>query len=76
MSGFDYVLLALVLGGVAFQVWLTVRVWKNRFYERSQKVLQSQLIWLLPVVGAVLVYSLMPPEEEDPKRKANTHLRG
>ncbi len=75
MSGFDYVLAALVLALVAFQVWLTVRIWKNRFYERSQKVLQSQLIWLLPVVGAVLVYSLMP-EEEDPKRKTNTHLRG
>ena len=75
MSGFDFVLGLLVLFGVGFQVWLTVRVWKNRFYERSQKVMQSQLIWLLPVVGAVLVYSLMP-EEEDPKRKTNTHLRG
>ena len=75
MSGFHFVLGLLVLFGVGFQVWLTVRVWKNRFYERSQKVMQSQLIWLLPVVGAVLVYSLMP-EEEDPKRKTNTHLRG
>ena len=73
MSPMDFLLAALVLFAVVFQVWLTVRVWKSRLYERSQKVLQSQVIWLLPVVGAVLVYSLMP--EEDKPRRDSTHQR-
>lgn len=73
MSAIDVLLGALLLATVVFQVWLTVRVWRSRLYERSQKLLQSKLIWLLPVVGAVLVYSLMP--EEDKPRRQSTHLR-
>jgi hypothetical protein len=72
MSLIDFLLGALVLAALVFQIWLTVRVWKSRSCERSQKVLQSKVIWLLPVVGAVLVFSLMP--EEDEPRRQNTHL--
>lgn len=75
MSGFDFVYGLLLLGLVAAQIWLTVKVWRSKSYERSQKVLQSKLIWLLPVVGAVLVFSLMP-EEEDDYRRPNNELRG
>lgn len=75
MSGFDFVFGLLLLGLVAAQIWLTVKVWRSKSYERSQKVLQSKLIWLLPVVGAVLVFSLMP-EEEDDYRRPNNELRG
>jgi len=42
---------------VAFQSWLTVRVFRSSMFERRQKVLQAQLIWLLPIVGAGLVFS-------------------
>jgi hypothetical protein len=72
MSSFDFLLGGLVVAAVAFQVWLTVSVWRNRLYERSEKILQSKVIWLLPVIGAVLVYSLMP--EEDAPRRPDTHL--
>jgi hypothetical protein len=73
MSSGDLLLAFLLLGALAFQVWLTVRVWRNRFYERGEKLLQSKLIWLLPVIGAVLVYSLMP-EEEEPRRPDSNGL--
>jgi hypothetical protein len=72
MSTIDFLLGALVLAGLGFQIWLTIRVWRSRSWERSQKILQSKLIWLLPVVGAVLVFSLMP--EEDEPRRQNTQL--
>ncbi|MFO0569698.1 MAG: hypothetical protein U0263_28875 [Polyangiaceae bacterium] len=74
MNGFDVVSGLLLLGLVAGQVWLTVRVWRSQSYERSQKILQSKLIWLLPVVGAVLVFSLMP--EEDDFARPKKELRG
>lgn len=75
MSGFDLVYGVLLLGLVAAQVWLTVKVWRSTSYERSQKILQSKLIWLLPVVGAVLVFSLMP-DEDDELGRAKKELRG
>ena len=74
MSTSDFVFGAGILGIVLIQIWLTVRVWKSKSYERSQKVLQSKLIWLLPIVGAVLVYSLMPPEEDE-YRRPRSHLK-
>jgi hypothetical protein len=73
MTLIDFLLAVLVLAALAFQIWLTVRVWKSRTSDRSQKVLQSKVIWLLPVVGAVLVFSLMPEEEE--YHRTDTHLR-
>lgn len=74
MESFDIAATLALLALCAVQVWLTVRVWKSPSYERSQKVLQSKLIWLLPVVGSVLVFSLMPEEDDLPKPR--THLRG
>ncbi|MBI3204590.1 MAG: hypothetical protein IT377_15175 [Polyangiaceae bacterium] len=75
MTGFDFVYGVLLLGLVAAQVWLTVKVWRSASYERSQKILQAKLIWLLPVVGAVLVFSLMPDEDDTLGRPKN-ELRG
>lgn len=75
MTGFDFVYGLLLLGIVAAQIWLTVRVWRSHSYERSQKILQSKLIWLVPIVGAVLVFSLMP-DEDDSLRRPKNELRG
>jgi hypothetical protein len=74
MSGFDVAATVALVALLAVQIWLTVRVWKSPSYERSQKVLQSKLIWLLPVVGAVLVFSLMPDEDDPPRPR--TQLKG
>jgi hypothetical protein len=73
MAPLDVFLGALLVFAVGFQIWLTRRVWKSRSFERSQKILQSKVIWLLPVIGAVLVFSMMP--EEDEPRRQNTHLK-
>ena len=75
MTGFDFVYGVVLLGLVAAQIWLTIKVWRSGSYERSQKILQSKLIWLLPVVGAVLVFSLMP-DEDDSLRRPKKELRG
>jgi hypothetical protein len=40
-------------------------------YERKQKVWQAQLIWLLPVIGAGLVFTILQEDdqaERDAKR--------
>jgi len=67
MDLFDGILGALLLALASFQAWLTVRVWKSRLFERKQKILQSQLIWLLPIIGAGLVFTILIEEERSNK---------
>jgi hypothetical protein len=54
---------AVVLAVLAFQIFVTVRVWKSAGFERPQKVNQSRLIWLLPMLGSVIVFSVLTDED-------------
>jgi hypothetical protein len=53
---------------LAFQARTTFRVWRSRLFDRSQKVAQSQLIWLLPLIGAVIVSSVLEDEAKRDER--------
>lgn len=72
-----HVLIGLVLLGVlGFQVWLTARVWRSNAFEREQKLWQSKLIWLLPVLGAAIVFSVLVQEDQAARPTGSkTHLR-
>jgi putative copper export protein len=74
MLPFDVIVIAAVLGVVAFQAWLTHRVFKSNLYERKQKIAQAQLIWLLPILGAGLVFSVLQ-QDSRAERDATTHLK-
>jgi hypothetical protein len=63
MGTFEIIVGAVVLALVSFQVWLTVRVHRSKLYEPKQKLWQTQLIWLLPIVGAGLVFSILQEDE-------------
>jgi uncharacterized membrane protein len=52
-----------LLIAVLFQGWVTYRVFRSRVFERSQKLNQAKLIWLLPVLGAIMVFSVLHQEE-------------
>ena len=52
-----------LLIALAFQGWVTYRVWRSRVFERAQKLNQAKLIWLLPVLGAIMVFSVLAQEE-------------
>ncbi len=66
----------LVVGAVLFQVWVTVRVFRSRLYESSQKSAQAKLIWLLPVLGAIIAFSVLTSEEQAERRHNNREMRG
>jgi len=59
---------------IGFQVWITVRVFRSDLYERDQKWMQAKLIWLVPIVGAMLVLSVLQ-EDDAAERKNRTHQR-
>lgn len=53
----------LLVAAFAFQIWVTLRLRRTTLYDRSQKNAQTKLIWLLPVVGAAIVFSVLVGEE-------------
>jgi hypothetical protein len=53
----------LLVAALAFQIWVTLRLRRSTIYDRSQKNAQAKLIWLLPVVGAAIVFSVLVSEE-------------
>ena len=72
MDTFDVVMTTVLVCVVAFQVWLTRRVWRSNQYDRRQKIMQTELVWLLPIIGASLVlYVLREDESERPTSQAN-----
>lgn len=74
MFVFEIFIAAVVLALVSFQTWLTVRVFRSGLYERKQKIWQAQLIWLLPVVGAGLVFTILN-EDTKAETEATAHLK-
>jgi hypothetical protein len=74
MTPFDILVYAALAAVLAFQVYVTVRVFRSRVYEPKQKVWQAQLVWLLPIIGAGLVFSILQ-EEDKAHRDASSHLR-
>jgi putative copper export protein len=74
MSGFEILLSIALVALVVFQAWLTRRVFKSQIYERKQKIWQAQLIWLLPILGAGLVFTILQ-EDQKAERDASAHLK-
>jgi hypothetical protein len=56
--------IALLVSALAFQIWVSWRLRRSTIYDRSQKTAQAKLIWLVPVVGAAIVFSVMVSEEQ------------
>ena len=74
MFAFEIFVSVVLLVLVSFQAWLTVRVFRSGLYERKQKIWQAQLIWLLPIVGAGLVFSILN-EDRKAETEATAHLK-
>jgi hypothetical protein len=73
MTSFDLILGAGIFVLLAFQAWLTIRVFRSHVFERKQKVMQAQLIWLLPIVGAGLVFTILQEEERAQRPTTTQH---
>lgn len=68
--------LIVLTAAAVFQVWVTVRVYRSRLYEPSQKSAQAKLIWLLPVLGAIIAFSVLTAEEQRERRDDEQEHRG
>ena len=50
------ILMVLVGIGLVLNVWVTFLAIRSQLFENKQKWLQVLMIWLLPIVGALLVW--------------------
>jgi hypothetical protein len=55
---------AVLFAALLYQVWVTWRVWRTDMFQGSEKSAQTKLIWLLPVLGATIVLSVLSEEEK------------
>ncbi|MEY2932100.1 MAG: hypothetical protein RL033_2849 [Pseudomonadota bacterium] len=62
-----FVLLGL-LSILLFQVWVTVRLRRTPIFDPPQKSAQTKLIWLVPLVGAAIVFAVLVGEEQHERR--------
>ena len=45
---------------------VTVRLWRSRMYERSQRIAQTVLLWALPGFALVVNWVIREPLREEP----------
>ena len=69
---FDFIVAAALVGVVVFQIWLTITVFRSPAYEREQKIRQAQLIWLLPIIGATLVFTVLRENNAEQQTGTNS----
>lgn len=59
--------MTLLLSGVGlYQLWVSILVTRAEMYEPRQKLLQVAGIWLVPIIGAVIVHSMLWTEGKPP----------
>ena len=54
---------------VAFQLWVSYRIWRTDVYEHDQKKAQLTFIWMLPALGAVIAFYVL--KDADPTMSQN-----
>jgi hypothetical protein len=65
-------LLAIALALVALQTFATLRVRRSVSYAPDQKQAQIRLIWLVPLIGAALVLSVLHQDGELMPRRGSS----
>ena len=60
----------LVVSILAFQAFVTFRVRRSALFDSVQKRLQTRLIWLVPMFGAALVFSVLSTEERHEQKQS------
>jgi ABC-type nickel/cobalt efflux system permease component RcnA len=62
-----FVVLILVIANIA----VTLEIARADMYTRSQKLVQSAAVWLLPIVGAVVIYGVLRSNREHSESRSH-----
>jgi hypothetical protein len=57
-----------LLSILLFQIWVTVRLRRTPIFDPPQKSAQTKLIWMVPLIGAAIVFAVLVGEEQHERR--------
>ena len=64
------ILAAIILIVILFNIYATIRVWSKNEFDKFQKTAQSIIVWLVPIIGALLILTFIK-DDETPKGPRN-----
>ncbi len=53
---------------IGLNVKAAIAIWRDTFSECRQKIMQLALVWLLPLIGAIVVLAVHRPAEKPTRR--------
>ena len=65
------VLMSVLLVTGLYQLYVTVRVFRLHRYSTGQRIAQLSLIWLFPLLGAIVCHVFLGSDEQAPVKRAN-----
>jgi hypothetical protein len=66
MHAFEVIAVFLLISVLAADIWVTIAVSRSVYYSRRQKKLQVCIVWLVPLVGALLVGVFLHSQRDNP----------
>ncbi|WP_345971127.1 hypothetical protein WCX72_04700 [Sulfurimonas sp. HSL1-6] len=70
----NYIVISLIAYLLLFNTVSTFRLAKTEMYDSSQKVFQSLVIWLLPLIGAAIISHFLNDEPLVLSEKASKYV--
>lgn len=67
-QGSTWFVIVSLLSILVFQIWVTVRLRRTPIFDLPQKSAQTKLIWLVPLIGAAIVFAVLVGEEQHERR--------
>ena len=64
----SFIVVVAICAVLALNVRASVVIARDALSERSQKVWQLALVWMLPIVGAILTLAIHRPSEKPSRR--------
>ena len=66
MHAFEVFAVFVVISALAADVWVTIAVSRSVYYSRRQKKIQVCIVWVVPLVGALLVGVFLYSQRDNP----------
>jgi hypothetical protein len=65
------VLMTVLLAMALYQLYVTVRVFRSHRYSMGQRIAQLSLIWLFPLLGAIICHAFLGADEQQSVKRDN-----
>ena len=68
MNKLQIISIGLLCSLLIYQIWVSTKIWRSDQYDSKQRVLQLLIIWLLPLIGAVVCHSIVRNDDQKIQR--------